>query len=527
MAPKPHTPRAGSRLAPSEAGVRRAPVLGAKRAVALAVALLVGALFSFYSAARYVLPMGSGGLFAQMSKDVAAANFALPEMTAFYGPGPIPFAYPPLGFYVMAVFLKTGLHPLAYMRWIPPLLSLAAIAPMFLLTEYLTRSSFAAVAACIVLASSPAVLSMHAFAAGAVRGLAFLLLLLGIHSFSAAIEERSTIGAAAAGTCFGLVVLTHLFYGLAFAVWAAAWVIANPGRRSMRAAAACLPIAAAIVAPWLATIVWRHGFTTLTAVVGSHGNTTFLAALGSLDGFGAWIWSNLRPLWQEPLLGMSAALGVLFLVLRRRLALPLAMAAGLWIFSEGERFTVMFAGLAAGALPEMGRMWPAGGRLPRVVAHALLGAATVSSAIHGFRAISGLSPRLHQNTLELADYVRLHTNAHATYLFVGTQDEAEWFPYLLQREPVISKWGAEWTGRYEQQQQYLRDVMRCQTLESLGCLSSIIGRPGVQEPDLLITRAGDDKLEAQLQESPSWAPEARFGRYLVWVSEPATDVRGD
>lgn len=62
------------------------------------------------------LPLGCAGMFTQMAEQIAGANFVLPAEIPYYGPGGIPFVYPPLGHYLFALYLKTGLSPWAYLR---------------------------------------------------------------------------------------------------------------------------------------------------------------------------------------------------------------------------------------------------------------------------------------------------------------------------------------------------------------------------------------------------------------------------
>ena len=67
--------------------------------ILLIVALIACTPLYLRDAFRYSVPMGYAGLFTQMAKQIADANFYLPIESPFYGPGGIPFAYPPFGMY--------------------------------------------------------------------------------------------------------------------------------------------------------------------------------------------------------------------------------------------------------------------------------------------------------------------------------------------------------------------------------------------------------------------------------------------
>ncbi|MCC6416690.1 MAG: hypothetical protein IT429_00405, partial [Gemmataceae bacterium] len=95
--------------------------------------LLCGPLL-VWTAVRHGLPLGYAGLFALMAELVAANGFRLPEWVPWYGPGGMPFAYPPLGFYVMAgATAGLGVPTLAYLAWAPALFCVAFLVPFYFL----------------------------------------------------------------------------------------------------------------------------------------------------------------------------------------------------------------------------------------------------------------------------------------------------------------------------------------------------------------------------------------------------------
>jgi len=50
-------------------------------------------------------PFRLGGLFYEFSRQIIASGYALPKTIPFYSLNGIPFAYPPLGFYVQALIV--------------------------------------------------------------------------------------------------------------------------------------------------------------------------------------------------------------------------------------------------------------------------------------------------------------------------------------------------------------------------------------------------------------------------------------
>ncbi len=84
------------------------------KTVWLAVLFCISSVFLFYNAFRFSLPIAYAGMYTLMAEQIADGGFSLPMQVPYYGPGGIPFAYPPLALYVMAVFLKLSVSAIAY-----------------------------------------------------------------------------------------------------------------------------------------------------------------------------------------------------------------------------------------------------------------------------------------------------------------------------------------------------------------------------------------------------------------------------
>jgi len=113
--------------------IRRLASWLAHRWLQLFVAAVVLPLYLINSF-RFDTPVGYAGLFSLFSDALRQNNFIIPFNVPFYGPGGVPFAYPPLGFYLTAVLTKiTKLSMFQYLRWAPPFLALIAFLAMYLL----------------------------------------------------------------------------------------------------------------------------------------------------------------------------------------------------------------------------------------------------------------------------------------------------------------------------------------------------------------------------------------------------------
>ncbi|HBX70865.1 MAG TPA: hypothetical protein DEH25_16170, partial [Chloroflexi bacterium] len=135
---------------------------------------------------------------------------------------------------------------------------------------------------------------------------------------------------------------------------------------------------------------------------------------------------------------------------------------------------------------------------------------------NGCRSLNNQSPIIENATFELAENIQTILPLDSKYLALIKQDEAEWLPFLFQRDPIVSQWGSEWLGAYDEQT-YLMSLFRdCQERQDWPCVENVIGETGTQ-PDFLITYSKDKKLNDQLSALPQWESIYKNERYTVWV----------
>jgi hypothetical protein len=493
----------------------RVKTLLLKTAALPAGALVLAAVLLFYNAFQFSLPIGYAGLYAQASEQIAQANFRLPAVIHFYGPGDIPFAYPPLALYGMALSIKLGISPITYMRFMPPLLSLLALIPLYLLAERATHSRFAAVAALGICAASPALNAAHTSASGVVRALGFLLLLCGFYVFEWAVELDRAPLSVLAGIFFGLVALTHLFYALFFTLWAVCWIIAKPNLRSIRVGVICVSVGALVIAPWLLLVIYRHGLSPFSNAFLTHGNTSFLDVLTGRQDLIAWVSGKLNVVMAVPFLVIFVALGLVCSVASHEFGMPLALLMALLVLSpEGARFIIVLAAILAGAGSWCVGRWLPSVRWASVVGLILLGLVVGEAVVVGFRNIERNRPDLREGALAVGQYIQKNTLPRSSYLLMAGPNEAEWFPYLLQRRPLASKWGAEWLGTYDEQSSLVSSINYCHRSQDLGCIRDL--HLPIQSTDVLVTLKGDKELSGELEGLPTCRQMAAIGQYLVW-----------
>lgn len=437
----------------------------------LGAVLLVGTLGYVGYLAFYPLPAKGAGFYLTVAEQVGQHGYALPRRVPYYTEGGVPYAYPPLMFYVVAVALDLGADPLALALVLPGVVTVVALVPFYALARAILGSPSRAGVASLLLAVTPAVLIWHVSAGGLVRAPAFLFTLSACYAGWRLFADGDRRWLAPAVVLSAATVLTHpvnaAFVGVSYLVLYAAV------DRSARGLAFGTVVAAGSVllsAPW-----W-------VPVVSWHGSDIFSAAARTHDGLGGGL-PRVVESFLTPLLTINGDLpfyllafgGCVALLVRRRYLLPAWLLAAGYALRQ-ERFLFVPGAMAAAVLlvdvvAPRARALLGGerGPLSRVplarVARAGLAVLVVGTLVTaGWLALTpatgpGVVPPpdderyaatslppmyVASDDVAAAEWVRANTPPDARFIVLG--DAAEWFPYLTHRTLLLSPWGAEWEG---------------------------------------------------------------------------------
>ncbi len=144
----------------------------------LLLALLFGTFVRVLPVLQAGFPLNDGGLFYTMTSDLQKADYALPAVTT-YNRLDIPYAYPPLPFYLMALIRSiTGADLLDIIRWLPVVFSLLTIPAFFLLAQALLGDPLKAALATVMYALLPRSYEWVIMGGGVTRAPAALFLIL-------------------------------------------------------------------------------------------------------------------------------------------------------------------------------------------------------------------------------------------------------------------------------------------------------------------------------------------------------------
>jgi hypothetical protein len=389
--------------------VGRTPLLLGTTAVAMvaAVWLRLAPVFADFA-------FGDGGLFWVMASDLRANGFLPPELTTFNA-GDIPWVYPPIGIYLVAI-LGGGLD---LFRYLPALWAIATLPAVWLLARELIGDRGALVALIAYALSASAYAGLIA-GGGVTRGPGLLFAVLTMW----AVVRGNVVGAGVLG---GLTLLTHpiaAFYTLLSGL--ALWATRGSPRRMLVA-----PLLAALVAAtWFVPMAFRHGLDTLFAGAGSR-------EVDLVDTAITLVAEAVNP----PNLAFTVgAVGIVIATIRRRwdlLAWLAVTALGVAVVDRwlAIPFAVL-AGLAVDAALEQPR------RLPSVALVAVAAVTAVTGVL-----LAPPNESLTADEREVAVWASSETPPGAVFAVIGYPADrgmVDWFPALSERENISTWQGTEW-----------------------------------------------------------------------------------
>ncbi len=420
----------------------------------LVLAIALGGWLRFMPTILAGFPVNDGGMFAAMIDDLANSHYLLPQYTS-YNHLNIPFAYPPLGFYV-ARFISDlfGWTSIDALRWIPALISTFSILAFYGLARQLTPTRFHASIAALIFAFMPRAMSWIILGGGVTRAFGQLFMLL---TFGSAIQlyrhpqQRYILSTGLFGA---LAVLSHPEWAVHTAVGAILiWLFLGRSRQTFVHSLLVAGLVLFLTAPWWGTVLARHGI------------QPFLSAFATSQKWLAIIHLVFFYFTEEPYLAIMAVLGLIgiaYQLSRREFFLVVWMAAP--FFLEG-RSAMLPAAIPLSILAATGLVdvvlarlrTDTGGdpsaprlatRFDQLIVAYLLFYFIFSGYQFDLKTSSTVVSSSHR---EAMTWIRQNTPIDARFLVltgsvtIVCDPVPEWFPTLTGRTSILTVQGQEWT----------------------------------------------------------------------------------
>lgn len=424
-------------------------------------AFLFGAFVRVLPVWQAGFPLNDGGLFYSMTADLQRAGSKLPAVTT-YNRLSIPFAYPPLAFY-LADFIQTltRFSLIEVVRWLPVLFSLLTLPAFFLLARSLLGDPLKGALATALYALLPRSYEWIIMGGGVTRAPAALFLILMAWGAYRLFREGGWLNLLITTVCGALVVLLHPERALHAAAMGAIFCLYFG--RSLKGLARAAGVAGGVLvlsAPWWATGLIRFGW------------TPFYMAFQS--GGGHWLfWSPLLLLnftdEQIAVTVLLAVIGVIACLVRKKTFLPAWLVLAFLVDPRSAPHVVPVQTALLAALGLSDVVFPALARLAGQEPQAedwvtflntrkglwILGYVLLLTLVNAVLNIQTLNQLvLTPDNRTALNWVAVQTPADSHFLTLGWQENAmlspllEWFPALTDRNNLSTVQGREWlTGK--------------------------------------------------------------------------------
>lgn len=495
----------------------------------LGLALLFGAGARIFPGLLSGFPINDGGMFAAAMRDLAANHFALPR-TISYNLSDIPFAYPPLGFYVGAVLQRLGASETQVLLWLPIFLSATMLPLYYLFARELLGDRPRAAAATVFFALTPGEYAWFIMGGGLTRSFGAIFFMGAAAFIYRAFKYSRLRDWIAATASAALTVLSHPQYAFVAAMSGAVlWLFYGRSKRGIAFAALAAAGTALLTAPWWSAVASYHGLRVFLSA-GESGAPprvfpSLLASLFSIQTFVpfamlfralgvGWaarhkrfdllVWSALPFLFDE----RSAPIAAGFIY-------PLLAAYG-WM----DALPALIAWLGRRRTPNTEETRAGGFTYRRSLSIGLLGIVfylALECAAHGYIIARTTLPPAAR---EMAAWAQANTPPGSRYLILTsrvdlmTDPVQEWFPLLAERHSTTTIQGLEWTlGRgFMRRWGELTALQACQTVACVEQRENQIGA----EPDYLIFDKASTAPQILEQFSQERRPVFENERYLVY-----------
>jgi hypothetical protein len=459
-------------------------------------AILIGWLaFTIYFLTQ-PSPTDTYAFYAVHAEQIISNGFIYPQSVPYYTVDGLPFAYPPLMLYLLAIVHHLFGITYESLAWFLP----AAYFPFlvggyYVLSLELLPSRKHAALSTIILVATPATFNHQLYADGLATSLIQGVLFVGLFTGYRLFTKSDTRWLLPSGILFGVTLLSHpptaQFFGLSYLVM---YGYFDRTYRGLLHGAAVAGIGFLCALPWVLVVVDNHGvdpFITVinTGLSGKGGGILFLSNLLTALNLS---WNTVA----------SSTVGIWFLV-------PLA---GFWYVAEGDYFLPIWALVATVVyVPTFGyyiqvilvagfllnglrKVYSSGssGVFGHFSGEVLLILIIIFGTVvtMGFAGLS--SPNLTDSDREAMHWIESNTPEDATFVMLTSYGTSDSLPLYAERTLLMTPLGVEWVSenRFQTNTAFYRDFRSCSTGD---CVRVTLNEYGVS-PDY--TYIDKDRVQA-------------------------------
>jgi len=208
----------------------------------------------------YDFVLNDGALFVQMAEAIRQKNYALPEVVQ-YNQINLPFAYPPLAFYLVA-FLTDAfrLDILEVVRYLPLVFNLLGIGTFILLTTCLIQNKVILLYTSLFFPLIPRSYEWLIMGGGVTRSVGFFFALIAAYQSTRLLFKRDLQSFGYCSLFLSMAALSHLEWGITGMITVLLLIWSREfNQRGLLLSIALGAVVLVTTSPWWATVLMRHG----------------------------------------------------------------------------------------------------------------------------------------------------------------------------------------------------------------------------------------------------------------------------
>lgn len=453
--------------------------------ITLFLVLTFGSLIRIRLVTRADLPLNDGGMFYSITDQIVRSNFSFPHYIN-YNISEIPFAYPPLGFYIMAVVQSvTQIELLVLFKYVPLLFALIILPLYYILSRLLFDDKAKALLSLVIFSTIPLGFIWFIMGGGLTRGIGCIFALLSIIFLMYYFKNKYRSFVVISVVCLSLTFLSHLIWSL-FAVIVLAVIIVcakNHLREKVQMALIYSLGLCLIVGPWILQVTAHHGLQPFVYVLTTSGESAGLYSFFSFENY-------IREPFPQ-IITVTAFGGFYVSILRKRYDLVILALCVLVFGGRGVPHMLPFVYPLLASycvieflVPSLGKRTALQKSHINIISatkiHALLIAAIF--LLHGILWIKNLLDSdyvylkgINTKHLEVFDWIRSHTRTDDEFIIISGDENsswaaefvAEWFPALAHRKSLYTVQATEWTADFSEKKQQYSHLKQCQDIECI------------------------------------------------------------
>ncbi len=236
------------------------------------------------------LPFRLGGLYLEFARQIVKHRYMLPDRIPYYTDGGIPFAYPPLPFYIEAVLIDIFHFPVfLVVNLLPPVISVLSLVSFYILTRELKLELPVKVTALFAYALIPSAFMEQTEAAGLAESFGSLAVIWLMITLMRAERLRSTVAYSLVGLSWGVCIVASpgsAYASFLITVLFFALQLVRSQQEDWLSLIRCMSISTVIAmlstSPYWLTVISNHGSGVFTNSFGAQHDGAFLGIIPTI-----------------------------------------------------------------------------------------------------------------------------------------------------------------------------------------------------------------------------------------------------